>query len=48
MNGDKLNGVRREASKHFRDKMRKYFKGKINELEINSKTEVIIQNFIES
>jgi hypothetical protein len=32
-NGDNLNNVRREASRHFRNKKREYLKDKINELE---------------
>jgi hypothetical protein len=34
---DNLNVIRREASRHFRKKEREYLKGKINELESNSK-----------
>jgi hypothetical protein len=30
--GDNLNNVRREASRHFRNKKREYLKGKINDL----------------
>jgi hypothetical protein len=37
MNGDNLNNLRREASRHFRNKKRKYLKDKINELATNSK-----------
>jgi hypothetical protein len=37
INGDKLNNVRPEASRHFRNKKREYLQGKINELETNSK-----------
>jgi hypothetical protein len=37
INGDNLNNVRREASRHFRNKKREYLKDKINELETNSK-----------
>jgi hypothetical protein len=37
INGDKLNNVRCEASRHFRKKKREYLKGKINELATNSK-----------
>jgi hypothetical protein len=36
INGDNLNNVRREASRHFRNKKREYLKDKINELETNS------------
>jgi hypothetical protein len=37
INGDNLKNVRRETSRHFRNKKREYLKGKINELETNSK-----------
>jgi hypothetical protein len=37
VNADNLNNVRRETSRHFRNKKRKYLKGKINELASNSK-----------
>jgi hypothetical protein len=37
INGDNLNNVRREASRHFRNKKREYLKDKINELATNSK-----------
>jgi hypothetical protein len=36
-NEDNLSDVRREASRHFRNKKREYFKDKIDELESNSK-----------
>jgi hypothetical protein len=36
-NEDNLSDVRREASRHFRNKKREYLKDKINELESNSK-----------
>jgi hypothetical protein len=36
-NEDNLSDVRREASRHFRNKEREYLKDKINELESNSK-----------
>jgi hypothetical protein len=32
INGDNMNNIRREASRHFRNKYREYQKGKINEL----------------
>jgi hypothetical protein len=38
---DNLNNVRREASKHFRNKEKEYLKAKIDGLEINSKTKNI-------
>jgi hypothetical protein len=41
VNEDNLSNVRREASRHFRNKKRKYLKDKINELESNSKTKNI-------
>jgi hypothetical protein len=37
INGDNLNNVRCEASKHFRNTKSKYLKDKINELATNSK-----------
>jgi hypothetical protein len=37
INGDNLNNVRREGSRHFRNKKREYLKDKINELARNSK-----------
>jgi hypothetical protein len=37
INGDNLNNVRREASRHFRDEKREYLKDKINELAMKSK-----------
>jgi hypothetical protein len=39
--GDNLNNVRREASRHFRNKKKEYLKAKINELETNSKNKNI-------
>jgi uncharacterized coiled-coil DUF342 family protein len=35
INGDNLNNVRREASRHFRKKKREYLRDKINELATN-------------
>jgi hypothetical protein len=40
-NVDNLNNVRREASRHFRNKKKEYLKAKINELETNSKNKNI-------
>jgi hypothetical protein len=37
INRDNLNNVRRENSRHFRNKKKEYLKGKINELATNSK-----------
>jgi hypothetical protein len=37
INGVNLNNVRREASRHFKNKKREYLKNKINELATNSK-----------
>jgi hypothetical protein len=34
---DNLDNIRREASRHFRNKNKKYLKAKIDELETNSK-----------
>ena len=36
-NVDNLNNIRREGSRHFRNKANKYLKAKIDELETNSK-----------
>jgi hypothetical protein len=36
-NVDNLNNVRHEASRHFRNKKKEYLKGKIDDLETNSK-----------
>jgi hypothetical protein len=41
INGDNLNNVRREASRHFRNEKREYLKDKINELALNSKNKNI-------
>jgi hypothetical protein len=38
---DNLSNVRREASRHFRNKEKEYLKDKINELESNSKNKNI-------
>ena len=36
-NADNLNNVRRDASRHFRNKKKAYLRAKIKELETNSK-----------
>jgi hypothetical protein len=41
INGDSLNNVRREASRHFRNKKREYLKDRINELATNIKNKNI-------
>jgi hypothetical protein len=41
INGDNLNTARREASRYFRNKKRKYMKDKINELAKNIKNKNI-------
>jgi hypothetical protein len=41
INGDNLNNVRREASRHFRNKKWEYLKDKINELATESKNKNI-------
>jgi hypothetical protein len=41
ISGDNLQNLRHETSKTFRNKKREYFKGKINELEINNKNKNI-------
>jgi len=43
-NVDNLNNVRREASRHFRNKKKEYLKAKIEELETSSKIK-IVRNF---
>jgi hypothetical protein len=40
VNEDNLNNVRREASRHFRNKEREYLKDKFNDLESNSKNNI--------
>jgi hypothetical protein len=37
INVDNLNNIRREASRHFRNKKREYLKDKINDLATNIK-----------
>jgi hypothetical protein len=44
-NLDNLNNARCEASRHFRNKKRKYLKDKINELETNSKNKNIRKQY---
>jgi hypothetical protein len=41
VNEDHLSNVRREASRHFRNKKREYLKDRINEIELNSKNKNI-------
>jgi hypothetical protein len=41
MNWDNFNNVRREVSRHFRNKNREYLKKKINELASNSENKNI-------
>jgi hypothetical protein len=41
VNEDNLSNVRREASRHFRNKKREYLRDKINEIELNSKNKNI-------
>jgi hypothetical protein len=41
VNEDNMSTVRREASRHFKNKKREYLKDKINELESNSKNKNI-------
>ena len=40
-NVDNLNNVRRDASRHFRNKMKAYLKAKVEELETNNKIKYI-------
>jgi hypothetical protein len=37
INGDNLNNVRHEASRHFKNKMKGYLKDRVDELAMNSK-----------
>jgi hypothetical protein len=46
INGDNLNNIRRETSRHFRNKKRKYLKNKFDELVTNTKTRTL-ENCIE-
>jgi hypothetical protein len=41
INGDNLNNIRREASRHFRNEKKEYLKDKINEVASNSKNKNI-------
>jgi hypothetical protein len=41
VNGDNLQNLRCETSRTFRNKERKYLKGKLNELETNNKNKNI-------
>jgi hypothetical protein len=41
INGDNLNNIKHEASRHFRNKKRKYLKGRTNELATISKNKSI-------
>jgi hypothetical protein len=41
VNEDNLSNVRREASRHFRNKKREYLKDKITDIELNSKNKNI-------
>ncbi|PNF41987.1 ELAV-like protein 4 [Cryptotermes secundus] len=41
LNGDNLNNIRHETSRHFRNKKREYLKDKIDELAMNSKNKNI-------
>jgi hypothetical protein len=40
-NVDNLNHVRREASRHFRNKKKAYLKAKIEKIETNHKTKIL-------
>jgi poly(3-hydroxyalkanoate) synthetase len=40
-NVDNLNNVRRETSRHFRNKKKEYLKAKIDEIESNSKIKIL-------
>jgi hypothetical protein len=41
VNGDNLNNVRHEASRHFRNKKKEYLKNRINKLATDSKNKNI-------
>jgi hypothetical protein len=41
VNEDNLRNVRREASRHFRNKKREYLKGKVTDIELNNKNKNI-------
>jgi hypothetical protein len=41
INGDNLNNVRRQASRHFRNKRKEYLKDETNEFATNSKNKNI-------
>jgi hypothetical protein len=41
INGDNLNNIRRESSRHFKNKKREYMKDKTDELATNSKNKNI-------
>jgi hypothetical protein len=41
INGDNLNNIRCEVSRHFRNKKQVYLKDKMNELAMNSKSKNI-------
>jgi hypothetical protein len=41
INGDNLNNIRCDTSKHLRNKQKEYLKGKIDELATNSKTRTL-------
>jgi hypothetical protein len=41
INGDNLNNIRRDTSKHLRNKKKEYLKDKIDELATNSKTRTL-------
>jgi hypothetical protein len=41
VNGDNLNNIRHETSRHFRNKKREYLKDKVDELATNSKNKNI-------
>jgi Fe-S cluster biosynthesis and repair protein YggX len=43
INGDKFNNIRCEARRYFRNKMREYLKGKMDELATNGKNRNPVQ-----
>jgi hypothetical protein len=46
INGDNLNNVRHEASRHFKEKKREFLKDKISELSMNNKNKNIRDLYI--
>jgi hypothetical protein len=47
ISGDNLNNIRCEASRHFGNKMKEYFKDKISELQIRERTRTLTTCIVE-